>query len=1087
MRKFIQALAITSVLTSGALTSAAWAADKPAIGPAPAWVRPVALPAASAKADPNVDGQPVRILLSDQQVSLEPGRQTVYSEVAIRIGTPQGLAAGNISLPWRPDTDALTVHKLRILRGTETVDVLKSGQQFTVARREPNMESAMLDGVLTANIQPEGLQVGDVLEFAVSVMSSDPTLKNHVEQIGAAWNVAPIARAHWRVQWPRSVDARVRTTAALPAAKPVRTGDLTSVELMIDEVKPYTPPKGAPRRYAVGRLAEVTDFQSWADLAALMAPLYAKAATLPADGPLRVELQRIAGLSSDPKVRTEAALALVQDRVRYVALAMGAGGLVPADASETWARRYGDCKGKTALLIALLRELGVQPEPVVVSTMFGDGMDQRSPMIGLFDHVLVRATIAGRTYWLDGTRTGDTSLDRIVTPGFGWGLPLIVSGAALVRMMPAPLETPTQVTTIRIDASGGLTVPAPATVEMLFRGDEAVAMKLGLANLAGEARDRALREYWRGQYDFIDAKTVDAAFDAKTGEQRLTMSGLARMSWKDGWYETDGTGLAYKADFSREPGPDRDAPFAVAYPFYNKAVETITLPPGFDRTSAGTKADIDRTVAGVAYHRRATLSGNVFSIEKTERSVAPEFASRDSAAAQASLREMADATVYLRRPDAYRQTAVEVAAAMTATPTTAQGFLDRGVMLNDQSRYDEAIADLDRAAALDPKNAWALANRGLVRVWKQDFAGAARDLNAAAAIDPRNVVVFRARGLLAQREGRNKDAVAAYTTALEIEPGSSFAVGHRAEADHAAGDDEAALRDSAAALKLAPGWPELYLMRANIHRNAGRREDAMAEMRTMLTANPASSYALVSAARMYAALGDRTQAMTAYDRALAIKPEAYIYINRARSRSRADLSGRRADIETALKLEPSSDDALVAKADVQADTGDLAGAATTYTVALKSMPDDVALLTGRGRAFARAGDATRAKRDFGAAEAHATTPAALTDLCWGKAVAGFALDTALANCDAALAALPDNAGVLDARGLVLLRLGRLDDAIANYDRTLARFPNMPPSLFGRGVARARKGDKAKADADMAAALKIDADVRATFEGYGVTP
>jgi transglutaminase-like putative cysteine protease len=81
-----------------------------------------------------------------------------------------------------------------------------------------------------------------------------------------------------------------------------------------------------------------------------MAPLYEKAAAIPAQGPLRSELERIQSLSPDPKVRTEAALALVQDRVRYVALEMGAGGYVPTDAETTWSRRYGDCKGKTALL-----------------------------------------------------------------------------------------------------------------------------------------------------------------------------------------------------------------------------------------------------------------------------------------------------------------------------------------------------------------------------------------------------------------------------------------------------------------------------------------------------------------------------------------------------------------------------------------------------------------------------------------------------------------------------------------------------------------------------------------------------------------
>lgn len=228
------------------------------------------------------DGAAVRILLSDQQVSLEPGRETVYSEFAIKIQTPQGLSAGNISLPWRPDTDTLTVHKLRIRRGDQVIDVLASGQTFSVLRRETNLESAMLDGVLTANIQPEGLQVGDVLELAASITSSDPVMKRHVEVTAATWNDAPIARAHLSVRWPSSVPVKLRQTTALAPLKPVKTGSETQVELLIDDVKPYAFPKGAPPRYRAGRMVELTDFASWAELAALMAPLYQTAAVLPA-------------------------------------------------------------------------------------------------------------------------------------------------------------------------------------------------------------------------------------------------------------------------------------------------------------------------------------------------------------------------------------------------------------------------------------------------------------------------------------------------------------------------------------------------------------------------------------------------------------------------------------------------------------------------------------------------------------------------------------------------------------------------------------------------------------------------------------
>src|SRR3546814_6282045 len=78
--------------------------------------------------------------------------------------------------------------------------------------------------------------------------------------------------------------------------------------------------------------------------------------------------------------------------------------LTPATAEETWQRRYGDCKGKTALLLALLARLGIEAEAVLANNSGGDdGLDERLPNPGMFDHVLVRARIDGKTYWLDGT------------------------------------------------------------------------------------------------------------------------------------------------------------------------------------------------------------------------------------------------------------------------------------------------------------------------------------------------------------------------------------------------------------------------------------------------------------------------------------------------------------------------------------------------------------------------------------------------------------------------------------------------------------------------------------------------------------
>jgi tetratricopeptide (TPR) repeat protein len=890
-----------------------------------------------------------------------------------------------------------------------------------------------------------------------------------------------------RIQWPSDLDVHLRLSPDLPAARRTERGGTTAVELSLDNVRPIPLPKGAPARYAMIRYAQLTDFDSWADLGALMAPLYARTATIPAQGPLHDEVERIRAASQDPAARAEAALALVQDRIRYVALSMGTGGLVPADAETTWSRRYGDCKGKTVLLLAILHALGIEAEPVAVNATNGDGIDQQLPAIAWFNHVLVRAHIGGRDYWLDGTRTGDRRLADIRVPGFRWGLPLIASGATLVPIMPPPLERPTSDVTVHIDASAGLTAPATAHVEAVLRGDDAVSTNMSLANLDADARDRALRDYWRGEYDFIDVRSTSASFDAATGEERLVMDGTAHMDWSNGYYEADGMRLGYNADFDRDAGPNRDAPFAVNYPFFTRNVETIVLPPDF-RSAIDPSVQVDRTIAGVEYRRHASISDNVFTAEASARSVVPEFPASEAPAAQAALRELNDSGVFLTQPNGYRPTAAEIEAARADTPGTARELIRRGDLLMDQGLYDDAITVLSRAVAMDAHNALALADRGIAYAWTGKEAEATHDLDAAEAIDPRNAVVPRARGLLAQRHGAYDEAIRQYGRALELEPDSAFALGHRAESYLLTGDTEHALADAAAAIARVPTWINMRLVRARALHRQGHDDLAIAEIGKLVADNPDDAGAHASAAAIYSEFDRREDALREFGRAIALHPEADLYLARASAREKTDFDGRRADIEEALRQEPRSIAALAALARLHEDRGDLAGAIRSWTAVLSAKPDDddSAGLVARGIAYARNGQDAPAQRDFAAARRPDLNSAQLNNMCWAKAIAGVALESALADCEAALRLSPDSATALDSRGFVLLRLGRLDEAIGDFDRALARAPSQAASLFARAVAYARKGDRAHSQADLAAAERIAPRIREIYAGYGVT-
>ena len=137
------------------LAHRALAADQPRYEPPPAWAKPLEIPR-----PPVGDSGSTRFLLEDVQDKFGPDGVDTYWELAERIEAPQGLAnVGNIAFDWNPDTETLLIHRLRILRGGQVIDLLADGQKFIVLRRENKLEYAMLDGTLTAAVEPEGLQV----------------------------------------------------------------------------------------------------------------------------------------------------------------------------------------------------------------------------------------------------------------------------------------------------------------------------------------------------------------------------------------------------------------------------------------------------------------------------------------------------------------------------------------------------------------------------------------------------------------------------------------------------------------------------------------------------------------------------------------------------------------------------------------------------------------------------------------------------------------------------------------------------------------------------------------------------------------
>lgn len=926
MRKWILGLAVAC------LAPAAFADDELNFAPAPDWVIPIEVP----EIEPAASGTPTRLLLQEIQVQFADDGDSFFNRSVFRIQSPQGLAAGNVWLEWQPDTDEVTVHKLAIRRDGQEIDVL-ANQSFEILRREQNLQFAVLDGALTASIQPEGLRVGDTLELVSTLKLRDPVMQGRSEIFQSAMAPSVIDRQYIRLLWEPSQTVGWQTSEDLEA---FTTRDRTGrTELIIDEsnVEPKLGPYDAPLRYQLARTIEASEFSSWEEVSALFSPLYRDAATLNAGSPIWAEIERIRSTTEDPVERAGLALQLVQSQTRYVYRGMDLGNLNPATADETWSRRFGDCKAKTALLMSLLNALDIDAEPALASTVMGDGLDTRLPLVQLFDHILVKATIGGRTYWLDGTRTGDKHLAHLRTPPFSWALPVRATGGRLEELTQAPLETPVMETMIDYDLTGGMDVPPPVSAQITYRGDFRLAAQLSLENFNRPEQNRMMQEVWSSVISDVDVEEMSYEVDDDNGELHMRMTGTTELDWSrtGAWpaIELSHGSIGGDYDFERDVDFNEDAPYMVMHPTYTLLQQTIQLPDGGDGFSIQGE-DVDLTIAGTHYIRELGIDDGVMTLLVSARTVAPEFPASEAETASAEFKRLSEDRAFLRSPRGASLAARAAERAGVARPASV-GVVDgrspeemleainegvsaapdspellwiRSQLHLRMSNREAARADIDRAIALQPSDTFFLTRAGIRE--EDDFVGRRADITAAIALKPENLTYRLAAAENEQAAGALSAALRHIEYVIDKEPDNASAYVARAGVHARNGDTDLAIKDFAhvrsmddlSAVELNSLCWEQAITKTTL-------EAALSDCDLSIEKQPDWAPSLDSRAMVKLQLGRLDDALADYNAALEQAPlmGASLYGRGVTRLRMGDQAGGEADLEAARDLSPGID------------------------------------------------------------------------------------------------------------------------------------------------------------------------------------
>lgn len=916
-----------TALLSVFLASTAWANDKPVYAPVPDWVKP------APPVDMTAIGEDAPVfLIFDQQQRIADGQVWHYMESATRIASPQILAqAGTIQLPWSPDRGELVVHSASILRGSETIDLLASGKQLSVIRREQKLEQMQLDGLLTATMPVEGLRVGDVLRLRFSTTRKDPTLGGEVQ------SSLPLFADPMRVQfgrarliWPE--DATVKWKSYAGHTQPQEgkvAGGYRELSIALPIGKQGEVPKDAPARFQPMTFLDATSYPDWSSVARTMAPLYTTKGLIAQGSPLAKEVAAIAATSTDPRVRAAGALQLVQDKVRYLFNGMAQGHYVPQTPAETWSVRYGDCKAKTLLLLAILHELGVEAEAALVHSSLGDLLPTRLPMPGAFDHVIVRATIGGESLWLDGTSSGDRLADMSNVPAFRHALPLRAAGAELVALPARPSARPDADAEIDLDQSAGIHLPAPFTAKLTLRGQ--IVQMLRAANAAvGKAEVEKMAGGAIDEYIANSTYTQrKLSFDDAAGTAVITAAGIAYPTWARENERFKATldfavqGIGFQPDRSRPVW--RDLPVSTGDPGHVRLRVSYRLPGAGSGFAFEGDEKLPAQIAGRVLARQTSLANGVLMVEDRRVATGAEVAPADIGAARQQLAQAKTRLLRAVAPAAYPQRWQEVAAArkngglqkilaaytqrIANDPGEAEGYVHRAWFHERVFDYPAAIKDMDKAIALEPSVDSYLRRAGLLQATGQ-LDKAIADADAARALDPgSSEAITSAINLLGEKGQR---AAALEMVELQIESAGKdkpdfLAIKADLLADDGRADEGLAVLD--AAITAHPGNPDLLNSRCWLKGTRKLALDtALRDCTRAIELSDSPAAALDSRAMIYFRLGRAEEALGDLNAALDSDPDmaAALYM-RGVVRKAAGQAGSEDDLAAARMMAPRID------------------------------------------------------------------------------------------------------------------------------------------------------------------------------------
>jgi Tfp pilus assembly protein PilF len=383
-----------------------------------------------------------------QAGAVDAGAEVLGTSVAVRLfdnGLGQVLREDVVRVHDARKARGYRLFTLPYTAGREIVEVLTAERVTRGGDRRPAVDvydeaPVGKDGGVYTDVQTHVVDLGELADGDVLHVRTRTELVGGQNLFGDFFGLVENIQRDVPVgEWRVVVDApRERMLSSggrgAPVAEITEEGERRVWTWRRSDVPRVEPEPNMPPFFEVADALSVSTYGDWAALGRWYADLVAPQLRVNAE--LRELAREVTAGAETTAEKVRRLYEHVVTETRYVGIELGIHGWKPYPVTEVHRRRYGDCKDKASLLVALLGVVDVDARLVLVRTADNGVLAPEPASMWAFNHAI--AWVPELDLFLDGTaeRSGATEL------------PTLDQGAMALLVAPAGSEEPSRLVQI---------------------------------------------------------------------------------------------------------------------------------------------------------------------------------------------------------------------------------------------------------------------------------------------------------------------------------------------------------------------------------------------------------------------------------------------------------------------------------------------------------------------------------------------------------------------------------------------------------------------------------------------------------------